>query len=245
MKKFSLTIHDLSGTDVLEIINNTNGENSAEITPETSITNVTNVTSQSATIAAAIEANLLPYVKLPETQAVVDAKIDAEIDAAEAVLDATGIPWDVRIHTSTKNKTAKGFWKRKPRIEDALFDSTVLELQAATPIVGSTAPATTPEFPTGIQAQDVPPVPAANIPPPPAAATEPVPAARDYNGLMIKIQQDFTAGMVNSSYPSTIVDRINAGFKTNVPTIVDISGNDEMVNYAWQCVDVDAEARVI
>ena len=60
---------------------------------------------------------------------------------------------------------------------------------------------------------------------------------------MNKIQRDFIDGIVDATYGQTIVDRVNAGFGTNVPTIVDIGANAEMVDYAWQCVDVDTTAR--
>ena len=216
VKKYSLTIHDMTHSDVADVLCLLNPTDVAEKfeTPPT---------------PPAVEANILPeHFTEPEVNFTPSPTEDITGVQGEE-LDATGIPWDERIHTSTKTQTQKGFWKRKPRVEDDVFDTIVTELQTSTPV----------------EAEVVVVPPAANIPPPPAAAAEPVPAARDYAGLMTKIQQDFTNGIVDTSYINTIVDRINAGFKTNVPTIVYIGSNPEMVGYAWQCVDVDTAARAV
>ena len=42
--------------------------------------------------------------------------------APEVELDKNGIPWDARIHTSTKKKTTKGLWKRKPGVDPKLVE---------------------------------------------------------------------------------------------------------------------------
>jgi len=232
VKKYSLTIHDMTHSDVADVLCLLNPTDVAEKFETPVVTNVTNIvatppTPSEVTMAAAVEANILPeHFTEPEANFTPSPTEDITGVQGEE-LDATGIPWDERIHTSTKTQTQKGFWKRKPRVEDDVFDTIVTELQTSTPV----------------EAEVVVVPPAANIPPPPAAAAEPVPAARDYTGLMTKIQQDFTNGIVDATYANTIVDRINTGFKTNVPTIVDIGSNAEMVAYAWQCVDVDTAAR--
>ena len=217
MKKYSLTIHDMTHSDVADVLCLLNPTDVAEKFETPVVTNVTNILPEHFTEP---EANFTPS----PTEDITGVQGEE--------LDATGIPWDERIHTSTKTQTQKGFWKRKPRVEDDVFDAIVIELQAAADEAAGLM--------TKIQ-QDF----TVNIPPPPADAAEPVPAARDYAGLMTKIQQDFTNGIVDTSYINTIVDRINAGFKTNVPTIVDIGSNPEMVGYAWQCVDVDTQARAV
>jgi hypothetical protein len=48
----------------------------------------------------------------------------------QALLDKSNIPWDARIHTSTKGQTKHGIWKRKPRIEDEFFNAIVEELSS-------------------------------------------------------------------------------------------------------------------
>lgn len=46
-------------------------------------------------------------------------------------LDSTGLPWDHRIHASTKTKTAKGVWTRRRGIEDSLVAEVEAQLRAA------------------------------------------------------------------------------------------------------------------
>jgi hypothetical protein len=45
--------------------------------------------------------------------------------------DADGIPWDERIHTSNKSTKQDGTWKRKPGVDDAVFNGVLAELRAA------------------------------------------------------------------------------------------------------------------
>lgn len=62
--------------------------------------------------------------------------------AAGAVdLDADGIPWDKRIHSSTGKKTASGIWTRRKNVPDANFKKVYDELINAR---GAAAPASQP-----------------------------------------------------------------------------------------------------
>ena len=45
-------------------------------------------------------------------------------------LDASGVPWDPRIHATTKTRTAKDMWKKKRGIDDEVFNSVMAELQS-------------------------------------------------------------------------------------------------------------------
>lgn len=186
-----------------------------------------------------------------EVEDVIIPNVSATIQGVE--LDATGIPWDERIHTSTKKKTAKDFWKRKPRIEDDVFDAIVAELQAATPVVEVAAPAPVipvPPMPTApveapVAAVVPPVVPVAAPVAAPAPVTPPVtpvPAAitRDYSGLMQQISNLFGAKSIEPDYPQTVVDRVNTGFGVALVNITDVS-DPKMVEYAWQCLEVDGK----
>ncbi len=223
--KYGLIIQDLDKDQVTQIIGKLSPLNITSISDAPAAPEVPAVTNVAAVPPAPTEAPAAAEVEVEKP------KVAPKIVAGEGV-DADGMIWDARIHAKTKTKTAKGVWKRLRGIEDAFFDEVVAELKTSADNEAPAAP-TAPVAP-----------PAATIPPPPAAAAAPVaPIARDYAGLMTQIQQDFTAGIVDAEYPNTIVARINEGFKTDVPTIVDISGNPQMVDYAWQCVDVDTQAR--
>ncbi|MCF2909964.1 hypothetical protein L1285_16705 [Pseudoalteromonas sp. DL2-H2.2] len=54
----------------------------------------------------------------------------AQVDTSSDVeLDSNGLPWDERIHTSTKNKTEKGVWKKKRGVSEPVFNEVVAELK--------------------------------------------------------------------------------------------------------------------
>ena len=50
----------------------------------------------------------------------------------ESEVDADGIIWDKRIHSSNHKKSPKGFWQRRRNTDDALFDSVMAELKGET-----------------------------------------------------------------------------------------------------------------
>lgn len=52
----------------------------------------------------------------------------------ESTLDAAGLPWDERIHSSAKTKTAKGVWKRKRNLPEHVYDQVVAELTGTAPV---------------------------------------------------------------------------------------------------------------
>lgn len=66
---------------------------------------------------------------------------------ANAELDAEGMPWDERIHASTKTKTAVGLWTKKKGVDDMTKAAVTKELrelypapQAAAPVAPAPAP---------------------------------------------------------------------------------------------------------
>lgn len=79
-------------------------------------------------------------------------------------LDTKGLPWDERIHSSSKKTNADGSWKRRSKIDDALVESVTAELR-------TTYPATAPAAPKA------PPAPAADIGNIPASLDRRVPPA--------------------------------------------------------------------
>lgn len=113
-------------------------------------------------------------------------------------LDKAGLPWDGRIHASTKTKTKPGLWTAKRGVDPALVVTVEAELRqimAAAPAVAPAAPvaplapvapipapqAATATIPTaGVASSAV----AAPVPPaPPAAPVAPVPPAPSAPGV--------------------------------------------------------------
>ena len=74
----------------------------------------------------------------------------APTDIANAPVDADGLPWDARIHASTKTKTQKGAWTQKKGVDENVRNSVLAELRAMYPEVAA-APVTT-AAPVGITA---------------------------------------------------------------------------------------------
>lgn len=87
---------------------------------------------------------------------------EAVAPVANVELDANDLPWDARIHASSKTKDVKGNWKYKRGVDrDVLVPEVEAELKATIPEPG-----------TG--AVNVPPAPVEATPPPPLA-TAPTP----------------------------------------------------------------------
>jgi len=66
--------------------------------------------------------------------------------------DSKGLPWDERIHASTKTKIASGEWKAKRGVDDALVATVEAELRAMSAPVEGVPPA--PVVITGADSQD-------------------------------------------------------------------------------------------
>lgn len=75
-------------------------------------------------------------------------------------LDSAGLPWDERIHSSSKKQNADGSWKRRSKIEDSLVTSVTAELRNTYPAPAPKAPAA-PAAPAAPQAPAAPPAPPA------------------------------------------------------------------------------------
>jgi hypothetical protein len=99
-------------------------------------------------------------------------------------LDAEGIPWDGRIHASTKTKTAKGVWKTLRGLNDeGKVNRVKAELRAALgaprggPVVDTAPAPAVPQPPAAAGAGTVPPVPGAvpAVPGVPPVAAAPAP----------------------------------------------------------------------
>lgn len=147
-------------------------------------------------VAPAAPASALPPASAPVAPT-------AGVPPAGVDLDSAGLPWDGRIHGSTKTKNADGSWRQKRGLnDDALKLRVEAELRAAMSAraPGGVAPVAAPTAP-------VAPAPAAatpSAPPAASAATPPASAsAEGFGGLMIKLSplmgNPATAAVVNNS----------------------------------------------
>ena len=183
-------------------------------------------------------------------------------DANAPSVDATGLPWDERIHAKSKAINKDGTWKSRRGVQPVEVSRVEAELRAA---VQHQAPAAPPapqapmapavpawagQAPVAPQAPMAPTAPSAPVAPPapqaapiPAAPSAPVAPVRDFQGLTNQITNLIKAQAIAHNYPQTIVDRINTGFNiTTVTTLSDIVNEPAMIDYAWQCLDVDGKS---
>ncbi len=183
----------------------------------------------------------------------------------ESEFDSAGQPWDERIHAGTRRKTKNGTWQKKKGVDDATIASveanrgggTIADkfarVEQSMGVVGPAIyPASAPMPPIGqvgvvAPYAAAPPAPAPVAPPAPHAVAAPVappaPPSRDFQGLMQQISKLFATQQITPDYPTSIVARVNQGFNvSSVSTLTDIANNPQMINYAWQCLDIDGKA---
>lgn len=130
---------------------------------------------------------------MPELRDTADDDSDEGDTEATGETDSTGLPWDERIHASTKTQTAKGVWKKRKGVDDATMQAVENELRARgampvplpvgipvapapapAPMPMTTQPAPMPVLPTLPQA-DPEPVVAAPAPMPMTVQAAPAP----------------------------------------------------------------------
>lgn len=258
--KYSLTIHNLTASQVTEIVNRienetvitTNRENviagnfQLPIGSPAAVAAVTEAANQNAHAAGA-SANDVDSILNASTNQLLQADKTGELDSA-------GLPWDERIHSGSKKKNADGKWKLRKNVDEALVKSVEAENRGAggqlpaflqnkpapaQPAAPATVPPTVPAISVANATAPVaPPAPAS-----PIMAQPQAPLARDFSGLMLKISNLFATKQITPDYPNTIVARINAGFQIDsVKTLTDVANDPRMVEYAWQCLEVDGKA---
>lgn len=73
----------------------------------------------------------------PASEALIAQAVAERVDTDEGpavdptTLDADGIPWDARIHASTKSQNKDGTWKKLRNVNEVLYGEVHAELQAA------------------------------------------------------------------------------------------------------------------
>lgn len=183
------------------------------------------------------------------TNNLANAEDDSDIGTpATGAYDSAGLPWDERIHAGTKTQNKDGTWKKKKGVQPVEIETVEAELrfkvqnnvQTSSPAAPVALSAPVVQNPTSLAVPTAAPQMPSPVPATPIAA---VPLARDYSGLMTQVSNLFRNNLVDGNYPNTIVSRINAAFNSQVIALTDIGGNPHMVDYAWQCLDVDGKAN--
>lgn len=143
--------------------------------------------------------------------------------AGSVEYDSKGMPWDGRIHASSKNKVADGSWRYKRNCDEATIAQIEAELRAtmgapavaaggATQVqaAGGTAPAFGPHpFFDGTAA--VPPVPAAVPAAPAVVPVAPAPVAAPAPAAPVAVPVAAAAGLTYESLIAALPARITSG----------------------------------
>lgn len=143
----------------------------------------------------------LAGVEIPEEPSAADA-FGAEspaptpsVAAAPVAVDRDGIPWDERIHSSSKGTNKDGTWSRRRNTPDALFDSVMAELKGAAP----NPPAPTTQAPPPPPPPSTAAAPATEVPPPPTTSTATPGSSISFPLLMVKITKNQSAGRIDKA----------------------------------------------
>lgn len=185
---------------------------------------------------------------------------DETPNAAAPAVDSKGLPWDARIHASTKRQNADGGWKAKSKVDAALVAQVEAELRAR---VASPIPQQSEAAP-GFSPPPVSAGPAVSASPNPSVApvqgavtaptlAVPVPnqvaptvqppvqtppsqpqAGSEFNTLMTGAQRAMNAGLIDIAGLSGYVAEINAGWGTTFTAISDLHTRPEIAGWAVQ-----------
>lgn len=149
---------------------------------------------EARTMAEALSSGLLdPNAPAEATSAAAAAAV-----AAGAVLDSSGLPWDARIHASTKTKNKDETWKAARGVDPAMKAAVETELRAIMAV-----PAPPPEldpaaaFPA--PTPDVPAPPVADVPAPPPPVT-----SNPFAEIMKKVVAKQAAGALNTEMTTAL-----------------------------------------
>jgi len=130
--------------------------------------------------------------------------------------DASGLPWDERIHASTKTRTAKNLWTRRRGVDDALVAQIEAELRGVHQV-------------------------AASIPDPSTVFNYAPQSTVNFASLTQRIAQGYATGKINAdyNYPASLCARLAEKFNVQVNNITDIMNNQPMVEYANALMNFD------
>lgn len=145
--------------------------------------------------------------------------------ASGVELDPDGLPWDARIHASTKTKNADGRWKAKKGINDPAFVAQVkAQLLAGVQSAGQTQP-TAPFVPAAAPAPFVPPA-VPSLPAQPVA-----PSASAAPTTFEQFMARATPASLHGVIPPDAVQKAVAA--CGLPSVVTLQAHPEHVPVVW------------
>lgn len=165
----------------------------------------------------------------------------AGAQGGETTLDKNGLPWDERIHSSSKNLNADGTWRYLRGGDTDLRAKVEAELRER--MAGSTAGADTVSDLTS-DAPPPPPIvtPAADAPPPPPPINDAAPDAPEEStgidfkqvfGRVTALQKHATGNLLPTEKLTEVLEL--AGVEP--PTMAGFMKNKELATVVWEAID--------
>lgn len=150
--------------------------------------------------------------------------------------DATGLPWDERIHSASKATVKDGTWRKKKGVDAATIAQVEAELRAraAGPVPTQQPQVQQPPFAPAQPGFPSQPAMTAPVQVEPAvsmpaqsqviAPTPQQPAQTlDFNGLMMGMQKGMQAGKIDVQVLTQLVSEINTAWGSGLTTITDLA----------------------
>lgn len=218
--------------------------------------NVNNQIAQQNIASAASNLKAGDVVVLPNDSFVVASETTPDVTGQ---VDADGLPWDERIHSSSRKMTGKGVWTRRKNVAEAVYNEVVAELRGATHYgnsLSSLTAATSDELQKAAHAQgsdthsepvQFSPVPAPIAAPAPDAFLQSMsipaaaPTALTINDLFVKMQQLFASNQADIAYIHSLNHRLSQRFQVQVSSINDIAGRPDMIAAAFEILAADGK----
>lgn len=117
--------------------------------------------------------------------------------------DASGLPWDERIHAASKALNSDGTWRKRRGVDDATVDAVEAELRGAT-VEAPAAISTTPEDREPVAPPPAPPMLSLPMPTAPAA-----PPPVDYPLFAKTLNEAYTSGKLTADRLTEIYAKHN------------------------------------
>jgi hypothetical protein len=143
------------------------------------------------------------------------------VDPVNVELDNNGIPWDARIHSTSKAKTADGNWRKLRNLDTNVFDLVMCELELARDADAAVFKPIAPPPPVAPLPADIAPPPVAIAPPPPPSA--PAVNAPTFPEFIGKIGAAMSAGTLTTEIINAAI--VAVGFST----VADIAKNPDLI----------------
>lgn len=136
---------------------------------------------------------------------------------ANVDVDTEGLPWDARIHASTKTKTQAGVWKKRKGLADDVDQDVIKRelfgvMQLPLPLSGGVLTAANASAPTS------------GVPPAPAPAGSPT--------TLVQLMPLVTKAMLAQTVPATAL--LEAVSALGLPSIPSLAQRPDMVPQVWE-----------